>query len=82
MYRTQNQIYTFTRDPLLSSIDESKIYRFQNWFYRSNFETSENETSGNETYMNSLLLEKKFQILFRKQSGKVPRNWDLFLVRP
>ena len=38
IYRSQNRIYTLTRDPLLSFIDESKIYRFQNWFYGSDFE--------------------------------------------
>ena len=60
IYRTQNQIYTFTTDPLLSFIDESKISRFQNWFYRSNFETSANETSRNETYMNTPLIYNDF----------------------
>ena len=56
IYRSGFEFYILAKIPVLSSIDESRIYRFQNWFYRSNFETSENETSGNETYMNPLLL--------------------------
>ena len=47
MYRSGFEFYTLARDPVLSSIDESRSVRFVNQFYRSDF-----ETSGNETYMN------------------------------
>ena len=56
IYRSGFEVYTLARDPVLSSIDESRSVRFENQFYRSDFETSGNETSQNETYMNPLLL--------------------------
>ena len=52
IYRSGFEFYTLARDPVLSSIDESRSVRFENQFYRSDFETSGNETSRNETYMN------------------------------
>ena len=57
IYRSGFEFYTLARDPVLSSIDESRSVRFENQFYRSDFETSGNETSRNETYMNPLLVE-------------------------
>ena len=55
IYRSGFEFYTLARDPVLSSIDESRSVRSENQLYRSDFETSGNETSRNETYMNPLL---------------------------
>ena len=38
MYRSGFEFYTLARDPVLSSIDESRSVRFENQFYRSDFE--------------------------------------------
>ena len=38
IYRSRFEFYTLARDPVLSSIDESRSVRFENQFYRSDFE--------------------------------------------
>ena len=38
IYRSGFEFYTLDRDPVLSSIDESRSVRFENQFYRSDFE--------------------------------------------
>ena len=38
MHRTGFEFYTLARDPVLSSIDESRSIRFENQFYRFDFE--------------------------------------------
>ena len=40
IYRSGFEFYTLARDPVLSSIHESRYVRFENQFYRSDFETS------------------------------------------
>ena len=64
IYRSGFEVYTLARDPVLSSIDESRSVRFENQFYRSDFETSGNETSQNETSMNPLLNNDSATLLY------------------